>query len=156
MEQFDAIVIGAGPAGSTTAYRLAREGVRVLLVDKARFPRDKPCGGAISARAMRELPFDPKPVVECVVDRLELSFCGGRSVLRGGDRPLASMTQRRRLDQFLVEQAMSVGVDFRDQAAVSEVTERGACVEGKWIDSELLIGADGANGAHGAIARPGR
>src|ERR1700761_6249900 len=54
MEQFDAIVIGAGPAGSTMAYRLAREGARVLLLDKARFPRDKPCGGGLSVRAMRE------------------------------------------------------------------------------------------------------
>src|SRR5580692_6166018 len=109
MEQFDAIVIGAGPAGSTTAYRLAREGARVLLLDKARFPRDKPCGGGISMRAMRELPLDPQPVVECVVDRLEWSFRGRRSFLRGGSKPLASMTQRRRLDHFLVAQAVSVG-----------------------------------------------
>lgn len=147
MEQFDAIIIGAGPAGSTAAYRLAHEGVRVLLLDKARFPRDKPCGGAISVRAMRELPFDPKPVVERVIDRLELSFCGRRSILRGGNQPLASMTQRRRLDHFLIEQAMTVGADFRDGAAVSEISERGARVDGRWINSELLIGADGANGS---------
>lgn len=147
MEQFNAIVVGAGPAGSTAAYRLAREGARVLLLDKARFPRDKPCGGAISVRAMRELPFDPHPVVERVVDRLELSFCGGRAVRRGGGKPLVSMTQRRRLDHFLIEQAVGVGADFRDGAAVSEVAERGARVDGRWINSELLIGADGANGS---------
>jgi geranylgeranyl reductase family protein len=147
MEGFDAIVIGAGPAGSTVAYRLAREGVRVLLLDKARFPRDKPCGGGISMRAMRELPFDPEPVVERVVDRLELSFCGRRSFVRGGRRPLASMTQRRQLDHFLVEQAVTRGADFRDGVAVSEVSEHGARVDGTWINSELIIGADGANGS---------
>jgi geranylgeranyl reductase family protein len=146
MTQFDVIVIGAGPAGSTAAYRLAREGARVLLLDKARFPRDKPCGGGISVRAAQELPFDPQPVVERVVDRLEFSFCGRRSFVRGG-KPLASMTQRRRLDHFLVEQAVSAGADFRDGAAVSVISERGARVDGRWIDSELLIGADGANGA---------
>jgi geranylgeranyl reductase family protein len=147
MEQFDAIVIGAGPAGSTTAYRLAREGACVLLVDKARFPRDKPCGGGMSMRARRELPFDPQPVVERVIDRLEWSFCGGRPFLRGGGRQLASMTQRRRLDHFLVEQAAGAGADFRDGVAVSEVSERGARVDGRWIDSQLLIGADGVNGS---------
>jgi geranylgeranyl reductase family protein len=146
MEQFDVIVIGAGPAGSTTAYRLAREGARVLLLDKARFPRDKPCGGGISMRAMLELPVDPQPVVERVIDRLEWSFCGRRPFLRGGGKPLASMTQRRRLDYFLVEQAVGVGADFWDGVAISEVSERGARVDGRWIDSQLLIGADGVNG----------
>ncbi len=146
MEQFDAIVVGAGPAGSTTAYSLAREGARVLLLDKAAFPRDKPCGGAISARAMRELPIDPQPVVEHIVDRMELSFRGRRRFVRGGCSPLAYMTQRRRLDRFLIEHAVVAGADFRDGADVSEVSERGARVDGRWIDSELLIGADGANG----------
>jgi geranylgeranyl reductase family protein len=146
VERFEVIVVGAGPAGSTTAYRLARAGVRVLLLDKARFPRDKPCGGGISARAMRELPFDPQPVVEHVVERMELSFCGRRSFVRGGCNPLAYMTQRRRLDQFLIGRSVSAGADFRDGAAVTEVTERGARVDGRWIDSELLVGADGANG----------
>lgn len=147
MEQFDAIVVGAGPAGSTMAYRLAREGAKALLVDKARFPRDKPCGGGISVRAKRELPIDPEPVVERVIDRLELSFRGRRPFVRGGSRPLASLTQRGRLDHFLVEQAVEAGVDFRDGVVVSEASERGARVDGKWIDSELLIGADGANGS---------
>ncbi len=147
MEHFDVIVIGAGPSGSTAAYRLAREGARVLLLDKARFPRDKPCGGGISGRAMRELPFDPQPVVERVIDRLEWSFCGRHRFLRGGAKPLASMTQRRRLDQFLVERAVSAGADFRDGITVSEVSERGARVNGEWIDCELMVGADGVNGS---------
>jgi geranylgeranyl reductase family protein len=146
MEQFEAIVVGAGPAGSTAAFRLAREGTRVLLLDKARFPREKPCGGAISTRAARELPFDPQPVVEHVVDRMELSYRGGRRYVRGRHSRLAYMTQRRRLDHFLIERATDAGTDFRDGVAVTEISERGARVDGQWIDSQLLIGADGANG----------
>jgi geranylgeranyl reductase family protein len=146
VEQFDAIVLGAGPAGSTAAYRLARAGASVLLLDKAQFPRNKPCGGAISTRAMHELPFDLQPVAEHVVDRMELSFRGGRPFVRGRHSTLAYMTQRRRLDHFLIEQAADAGTDFRENATVTEVSERGARVDGRWIASELLIGADGANG----------
>jgi geranylgeranyl reductase family protein len=146
VEQFEAIVVGAGPAGSTAAYRLAREGAHVLLLDKARFPREKPCGGALSTRAARQLPFDPQPVVEHVVDRMEFSYRGGRPFVRGRHNQLAYMTQRRRLDHFLIEQAINAGTDFRDGATVTEISERGARVDGKWIESELLIGADGANG----------
>lgn len=147
MEQFDVIIVGAGPAGSTVAYRLARDGVRVLLLDKARFPRDKPCGAGVTVRALRELPFDIQPVVECAVDHIEFSFRGHRGVRRGGHRLLACMTQRRLLDQFLVEQAVGAGATFRDGVRVSEISERGVCIDGKRIAAELLIGADGVNGA---------
>ncbi len=64
MRRYDALVVGGGPAGSTTAWRLADAGASVLLVDKARFPRDKPCGGGITMRAVRQCPVDPSPVVE--------------------------------------------------------------------------------------------
>src|SRR5213078_742652 len=74
VRHYDAIVVGAGPAGSTTAYRLARAGARVCLIDRARFPRDKPCGGGLTLRAVKELPFSVAPVVEDTVDRLELGL----------------------------------------------------------------------------------
>jgi geranylgeranyl reductase family protein len=146
VEHFDAIVVGAGPAGSTTAYRLAQAGANVLLLDKGRFPRDKPCGGAISTRALNELPLDPKPVVEHIVDRMELSYRGGRPFVRGKHTPLAYMTQRRRLDHFLTEQAADAGANFRDNATATDISEHGARIDGKWTASEILIGADGANG----------
>ena len=61
--QYDVIVVGGGPGGSTTASFLARDGYHVLLVDKARFPRDKPCGDAISGKSasvLRELGIQDK------------------------------------------------------------------------------------------------
>jgi geranylgeranyl reductase family protein len=144
VERFDAVVVGAGPAGSTAAFGLARAGARVLLLDKARFPRDKPCGGGLTYRALRLLPFSVAPVVEEEVDVFELGLGFRRRFVRRTAEPLVVMTQRRRLDAFLVEQAREAGAEFRDGAKV-ELSP--FCVDGVPIDSTVLIGADGVNGA---------
>jgi geranylgeranyl reductase family protein len=147
VERFDVAVIGAGPAGSVTAIHLARGGARVFLVDKARFPRDKPCGGGLTLRAVRQLPVDPAPVVEHEVDRMEFRLgSGGRFERRGRRGAFVLMTQRRRLDQYLVDQAVGAGVEFQDGAKVSDVTERGLRVDGVEVAAEVVVGADGANG----------
>ena len=109
MERFDVLVAGAGPAGSSAAIHLARGGARVLLADRARFPRDKPCGGGLTGRALKRIPVDPSPVVERDVDRFELRLRYGASFTRSHDRPLIRMTQRRRLDAFLAAEAAAAG-----------------------------------------------
>jgi geranylgeranyl reductase family protein len=147
MERFDVAVVGAGPAGSSTAYRLAKEGASVLLLDKARFPRDKPCGGGLTLRAVRNLPVDPGPVVEHEVDRMEFRLRYGASFRRVGRRgAFVLMTQRRRLDQHLAEQAAAAGADFRDGAKVTAVEEGAVTVDGRRIAADVVVGADGANG----------
>src|SRR4051812_50149920 len=113
MERFDAIVVGAGPAGSTAAFRLSRAGARVLLLDRERFPRDKPCGGGLTARAVRQLPVSVEPVVEDVVRRCRLGLRYGTQFERGSEQPLVLMTQRRRLDAHLAEQAAAAGAQVR-------------------------------------------
>jgi geranylgeranyl reductase family protein len=145
VDRFDVAVVGAGPAGSTTAYRLAVAGARVLLLDKARFPRDKPCGGGITLRALKELPFAVDPVVEDVVTRVECRLGYGRSFVRGS-RELCLMTQRRRLDHFLVERAVEAGADFRNGVRVDIESETRLEVDGAPIEVRALVAADGANG----------
>jgi len=129
-------VIGGGPAGSTTAYRLAAAGASVLLVDKARFPRDKPCGGGLTLRAVRQCPVDPGPVVEEEVDLVELRFRFGDSVVRRAAAPVILMTQRRRLDAFLLDAARERGVEVRE----------GTTVDVGRVAADVIVGADGANG----------
>jgi geranylgeranyl reductase family protein len=145
VERFDALVVGAGPAGSVTAYRLARGGASVLLVDRARFPRDKPCGGGLTLRAVRELPFSVDPVVEDRVERFEIRFRYGRAFERATKTPLVLMTQRRRLDAYLAEQAVEAGAEFRDGVKV-EFNGATAKVDGDGVWAEVVVGADGANG----------
>jgi geranylgeranyl reductase family protein len=146
----DVLVVGAGPAGSSAAIHLARGGARVLLADKARFPRDKPCGGGLTGRALKRIPIDPSPVVERDVDRFELRLRYGSRFARSHTEPLIRMTQRRRLDALLAEQAAAAGAIFRDGARVevTELAEGGgsALVGGETVRAGVVIGADGANG----------
>jgi len=147
----DAIIVGAGPAGSTAAFRLATEGARVLILDRQRFPRDKPCGGGVTIRGANLLPFAIDPVVERVVTQINVTqgHHGPRRDVSAG-APLVLMTQRRRLDAFLVEQAVAAGAEFRDGTRVRDIavdrdgvrvhTDAGA------ITAAVLVGADGANG----------
>ena len=136
MKRYDAVVVGGGPAGSTTAWRLADAGASVLLVDKARFPRDKPCGGGLTMRAVRQCPVDPSPVVEEEVDLVELRFRYGESVLRQASTPVIRMTQRRRLDAFLLDAAREKGVEVRE----------GTTIDARNPPADVVVGADGANG----------
>src|ERR1700678_1426560 len=54
-EEADVIIVGAGPAGSTTAFYLAQAGIDVLLLEKSRFPREKVCGDGLTPRAVKAL-----------------------------------------------------------------------------------------------------
>jgi len=159
VERFDVLVVGAGPAGSASALHLARGGARVLLVDRARFPRDKPCGGGLTGRALRHAPCDVSPVVEHVVDRIVLRVGYRRSFARRSESPLILMTQRRRLDLHLAEQAAAAGADFRDDTKVERLELRRdgvtATVGGSRVDAGFVVGADGANGTVARAAELG-
>ena len=136
MKHYDVLVVGGGPAGSATAHRLAAAGARVVLVDKARFPRDKPCGGGLTMRAVRNCPVDPSPVVEEEVDLVELRFRYGDSVVRRASAPVIWMTQRRRLDAFLLDAARDRGVEVREETTVDATS----------FPADWVVAADGANG----------
>jgi geranylgeranyl reductase family protein len=146
VERFDVAVVGAGPAGSMSAYRLSRAGARVLLIDKAKFPRDKPCGGGLTLRAVKELPFSVDPVVEDVVTRVTCRLRYGRAFDREGRTVLCLMTQRRRLDQFLVDRAREAGAEFRDGVRVTVESGTRLRVDETPVEVDAIVGADGANG----------
>src|SRR5579864_7417307 len=136
MAAHDVAVIGAGPAGSTAAYRLARAGARVLIVDRSHFPRDKPCGGGVTGRAARLLPFSIDTVVEDVIERVECRLDFGPRFERHAQAPLAYMTQRKRLDHLLLEQAVGAGAEL----------QQGATVDARELEADVVVCADGCNG----------
>jgi geranylgeranyl reductase family protein len=137
MAEHDVAIVGAGPAGSVAAYRLASAGARVLLLDKATFPRDKPCGGGVTGRAARLLPFSIEPVVEDTVERMDCGLRYRHRFTRRARSPLAYMTQRKRLDHFLLQQAAGAGAEVRE----------GVTADARELDARIVIGADGCNGS---------
>lgn len=71
---FTVIAIGAGPAGSTVAYSLAKKGLSVLLLEKENFARIKSCGGGVTAKAAQLLPFDFQSVIENSISGIKYSW----------------------------------------------------------------------------------
>ncbi|MHB8576179.1 MAG: geranylgeranyl reductase family protein [Dehalococcoidia bacterium] len=148
--QYDAIVVGAGPAGSTAARELAQGGAKVLLLDKASFPRDKPCGGGVTIRAAELLPFDLAPVTERTIRGVHISHDLHGGFTRRYPKAITYLTQRRHLDLLLAQRAESAGATFHDGDGVTavELDERGVTVQSRTgsYRAGVLIGADGANG----------
>jgi flavin-dependent dehydrogenase len=117
---WDAIVVGAGPAGAVTALGLAQTGLRALLVDHSNFPREKVCGGCLNADAVsgiRKLGLGPQ--LDALGGVLLNRFClsAGRqrvSLELQADGPLQAgvAVSRGKLDAMLVEAAIAAGANF--------------------------------------------
>lgn len=148
--RYDVIVVGAGPAGSTTARECAACGLSVLLLEQAAFPRDKPCGGGVTLRAARLLPFDLKPVAERSIFGIRCSLRRRRHFTCLSPQPLVYLTQRCRLDLFLVEQAIQAGALLRERAPIRRVERHPGYVvvqsERETFEGSALVAADGVNG----------
>ncbi|RZU50235.1 geranylgeranyl reductase family protein [Krasilnikovia cinnamomea] len=151
--RFDVAVVGAGPAGAAAALAARRAGARVLLLDRADFPRDKPCGDGIAANALDILTGLGVPDAargHPPIGRLRLVAPGGAVVARPLPRP-AHTVPRRVFDARLVAAAVAAGADLR-RRSVRAVHDDGhevrvACSTGGRDDeyrAAVVIGADGA------------
>jgi geranylgeranyl reductase family protein len=150
----DAVIVGAGPGGSAAAHFLSAQGLDVVLLDRARFPRDKTCGDGLTPRALRVL--ESMGLLEdiasraCAVDRYAIVAPNGRATaapIAGDYRAL--VIPRLTLDQIVLSRAIASGARFEPGVTVSRVlpTSNGARVEtvdGPAFDARLAIIATGA------------
>ena len=144
------MVVGGGPAGAAAAITLARAGRDVVLVDKARFPRDKICGDGLTTGALRlleQLGLDPGavPSWQVVEDIVVVSPSGHEVIfpLPRGAGTYAAVARRAELDAALLDVARAAGVRVHEGHAVTGADERSDRVH---LDLEASDGAVGVDG----------
>jgi geranylgeranyl reductase family protein len=147
---YDVLIVGGGPAGSSTAYTLASLGIDVCVVEKYNMPRYKTCGGGVNVRAANLLPFSIDPVIERTINRYRFTFRGEKAFEREYPEPLTYMTQRMKLDKYLLDQAKSVGAHIDEGVTIRNVatTMDGIVAtdsQGNQYLARAVVGADGAN-----------
>jgi geranylgeranyl reductase family protein len=150
---WDVLVVGAGPAGSSAARVAAEGGASVLLVDRARFPRYKTCGGGLIGLSLAYLPASVLPTVEPQVREVRFSLRGGRPKSFSRSLPFLALMQREKFDDALMKAAVAVGVRFEESVVVKAVKEADGLVtvttDGASLHARIVIGADGTSGRIG-------
>jgi geranylgeranyl reductase family protein len=147
---YDVAVVGSGPAGAMSALSLAKEGVRVVVIEKENLPRRKTCGGGVVRRARELIPVEVTGAIEreCHVAEVNLvstplHFTSNR------EEPMVSTTMRENFDFLLISAAKEAGAEVRERCLVRDVSIHADKVEvvtnNGSLFSGFVVAADGAN-----------
>jgi len=148
---YDCIVVGAGPAGGSAAYHLAKRGRRVLVLEKEALPRYKPCGGGVSPQVAEWFDFDFSPAISLKTRDFRFTWNLSDPVeLNLSELEPIWMVRRDIFDQFLMQQAQRQGAELRASTEVTGIEFQG----NHWqvntaagpIAGRYLIAADGGKG----------
>lgn len=139
-------IVGGGPAGSSCAARLVRAGASAIVVDRARFPRDKPCAGWIVPQVLDTLHLDPAEyastgrIIQPITGFLT-GVIGGRAVETSFDAPVSYGIRRCEFDEYLLGRS---GATLVQGEAVSSIErERGDWIINGQVRAPMLVGAGG-------------
>ena len=153
--RYDIAIVGGGPAGAMAGINLIGSGLRVVILDRSRFPRLKPCGGGISCRVFKRFRY-----LETVLRSVPTHFVStvmfespyGAVAEIKAPQPLYAMVRRVEFDHALLDHCKLGGIDVRESMTVSRIAlnEDGVnltCSSGEEFVADLVIGADGVNSA---------
>jgi geranylgeranyl reductase family protein len=148
---FDALIVGAGPAGSYLAYLLAQAGRSVAIIDKASFPRDKVCGGGVSRKALDLLGFDITPVVQKIITGAYLAYRNEALTIKDITPAVGCTVLRSEFDNLLLQRARAAGAQFSAATRFIDVAHDASAVTLHTSDGPLrgrfLFAADGVGSA---------
>ncbi|MGH9314399.1 MAG: NAD(P)/FAD-dependent oxidoreductase [Vicinamibacterales bacterium] len=156
MRQCDVLVVGGGPAGSTCAWALSRAGLEVLVIDRARFPRDKVCAGWVTLPVFEALELDPSEyrAAGLVIEEIRgfrTSTMAGREVKTLYDRAVSFAIRRCEFDHFLLRRS---GARVLENTALTALRRAGDM----WVANDAIRApvVIGAGGHFCPVARRGR
>jgi len=151
--KYDVAIIGGGPAGSIAAINLIGAGLRVLILDRARFPRLKPCGGGIRCSVYKRFQYI-EPVLRSVptnfVNKIVFESPSGSAVKFESPDPFYAMVRRLEFDNALLNECKRGGIEVAEATTIARVAVDAGGVtltssSGEEFFAELVIGADGVN-----------
>jgi menaquinone-9 beta-reductase len=144
MQRADVVVVGGGPAGASCAERLVAAGMKVLVVDRARFPRDKPCAGWITPEVERAARLELAEYARCrtlqPIRRFRVGWIGGGAREVDYREAVSFGILRREFDAFLLERS---GARVCVEGVVSLRRARGRWLVNERITAPFLVGAGG-------------
>jgi geranylgeranyl reductase family protein len=154
----DVLVVGAGPAGATAARALAMAGVTVRLLDRSKFPRNKPCGGGISLRVLPRFPYLEQALTRIATHRVSRRYLegpDGDSAVVRSHVPAALMVRRVEFDELLVALARQAGAELVEGVDIVAASQdahgvRLTARDGRTFAAPLVVAADGV---HSVVAR---
>jgi len=143
-------VIGAGPAGSAAARKSAQLGLRTLVLEKERMPRNKLCGGGVTPKVLKLLGFNlPDEIIESAPTSARIHV--GRNCFKfHSTDPLVYMTSREKFDTLLARKATEAGAEVKDGTLVRNIERHRSYVKAQTTQgsfhAKMVIGCDGMSG----------
>lgn len=146
---WDAVIVGAGPAGCAAAYDLASAGRRVLLLDRADFPRHKACAGGLTRKSLRALRYSVAPVTRATLSAITVEKNRQESATLASRNPVCVMTVRQELDDFCLRQTRAAGACFARIGPIESIDIGADSIAVRTSNdaytAHFLIGADGVH-----------
>ncbi|WP_228015335.1 geranylgeranyl reductase family protein [Leptolyngbya ectocarpi] len=146
---YDCVVVGGGPAGATAAYHLAKQGHSVLILEKNKLPRYKPCGGGVCPKVAEWFDYDFEPVISQKVTQVRYTYNLEDEVISELSEPIW-MVRRDEFDHYMVQQAQKQGAILQEETKATGIEFKDGCwhisTSAEPVVGRYLIAADGAKG----------